>query len=361
MSRVEDFTVHAKEAVLPFHHGALALSLIALAGGAMLLSCNAPPQERAPPERKAEASATPSRDDLAKDNALFLAGATRALKWEEPTEPAKLVGPIYYVGTQGLGSYLISTPDGLILLGTGTPASGPMIAESIQKLGFKPEDIKVLLTWHAHADHAGALAYFKQLAPGAQVAIMAPDVASIEDGGKSDFHYGWDWRTMGWPGVKVDRVLHDGDKVTLGDVTLTALATPGHTRGDTSWTTTVTDNGKTYNVVWPDGLSVNPGYRLARNPSYPGIADDYRRTGERLAALKPDIWLVSHTERFGLDAKRARATTAGAEAFVDREGYAAYIQSQRDAVQAEIERETAASSTEDGVRRGPAPESERAE
>ncbi|WP_292035386.1 MULTISPECIES: subclass B3 metallo-beta-lactamase [unclassified Brevundimonas] len=332
---------------------------VALAGVMLLSACTGSSDEPPAADTKAPAVAPPTREQLAKDNALFLQAATKSLKWEEPAEPTKIVGPIHFVGTQGLGSYLINTPDGLILLGTGTPASGPLIAASIRKLGFRPEDLKVLLTWHAHADHAGALAYFKELAPGAQVAIMEPDVAAIEDGGKSDFHYGWDWRTMGWPAVKVDRVLHDGDTVALGGVTLTALATPGHTRGDTSWTTTVTDNGKTYKVVWPDGLSVNPGYRVARNPSYPGIGDDYRRTGERLAALRPDIWLVSHTERFGLDAKRARAATLGAEAFVDREGYQAYIQAQRDAFEAEVARETAAPSAEDGVRRGPAPASDR--
>ena len=167
----------------------------------------------------AEPAATPSREDLAKNNKMFLQGAIKALKWEQPAEPLKIVGPIYFVGTQGLGSYLFNTSEGLILMGTGTPASGPMIAASIRKLGFRPEDIKVIVTWHAHADHAGAIAYFKQLS-GAQLAVMEGDVAAMEDGGKSDFHYGWDWKTMGWPPANVDRVLHDGDEVTLGDVTL---------------------------------------------------------------------------------------------------------------------------------------------
>ncbi|WP_207904670.1 subclass B3 metallo-beta-lactamase [Novosphingobium sp. PhB165] len=302
------------------------------------------------------ASATqpqPTRDDLARNNKLFLAGAIKTLKWEQPAEPAHIVGPIYFVGTQGLGSYLFHTSDGLILLGTGMPSSGPMIAQSIRKLGFRPEDIKILLTWHAHADHAGALAYFKTLS-GARIAMMEGDVASMEDGGKSDFHYGWDWQTMGWPAAKVDQVLHDGDTVTLGNVTLTALNTPGHTRGDTTWVTTVTDHGKSYKVVWPDGTSVNPGYRVTTNPSYPGIGDDYRRTLARLEALRPDIWLVSHTDRFNLDAKRARAVKLGAAAYVDPEGYRQYIASQRAAFDQEVAREKAAPPDDDGVRRGPA-------
>jgi len=301
------------------------------------------------------AHSQPSRDDLARDNKLFLAGAIKLLKWEQPAEPAHIAGPLYFVGTQGLGSYLFVTSQGLILLGTGMPTSGPMIADSIRKLGFKPEEIKILLTWHAHADHAGALAYFKKLS-GAKIAMMKGDVASMEDGGKSDFHYGWDWKTMGWPPAKVDRVLHDGDTVTLGEVTLTALNTPGHTRGDTTWITTVADQGTRYKVIWPDGTSVNPGYRVTTNPSYPGIADDYRRTLARLETLKPDIWLVSHTDRFGLDAKRTRAETLGAKAYVDPQGYRAYIASQRAAFDQEVAREKAEPAGDDGVRRGPAPD-----
>lgn len=303
----------------------------------------------------AEPAATPSREDLAKNNKMFLQGAVKALKWDQPAEPLKIVGPIYFVGTQGLGSYLFNTSEGLILMGTGTPASGPMIAASIRKLGFRPEDIKVIVTWHAHADHAGAIAYFKQLS-GAQLAVMEGDVAAMEDGGKSDFHYGWDWKTMGWPPANVDRVLHDGDEVTLGDVTLTALNTPGHTRGDTTWTTKVADGGKSYAVVWPDGMSVNPGYRVTTHPSYPGIGNDYRRTLARLQGLKPDIWLVSHTERFDLEAKRARAAKTGAEAFVDPDGYVTYLAAQGKAFEDEVARELAAPPGDDGVRRGPAPD-----
>jgi len=320
-------------------------TLVRLTGlaGAILLTAAGP------------AAAPPTRDNLARDNRMFLQRATKSLRWEVPAAPMPIVGPIYFVGTQGLGSYLIHTSDGLILMGTGLPSSGPMIAASIRKLGFKPEDIKIIVTWHAHADHVGAVAYFKQLS-GAKLAMMEGDVASMQDGGKSDFHYGWDWKTMGWPPAKVDRVLHDGDKVRLGEVELTALATPGHTRGDTSWTTTVVDNDKTYTVVWPDGLSVNPGYRVGDDrPSYRGIGDDYRRIGARLAALKPDIWLVAHVERFDLEGKRARAAQIGAEAFVDPAGYQKYIADQRAAFVAEAARE-ARTSPDDGIKRGPAPD-----
>lgn len=140
--------------------------------------------------------------------------------------------------------------EGNILLNTGTPKSDPMIAESIRKLGFKPEDIKIIINGHGHSDHAGAFAYMKQLS-GAQIVIMQEDVVMIEDGGKSDFHYGKDWQVMGQPPVKVDRVLRDGDTVKLGDLVLSAYHTPGHTRGATTWVTTLIDKGKLTRSSFP--------------------------------------------------------------------------------------------------------------
>jgi metallo-beta-lactamase class B len=142
-----------------------------------------------------------TKEDLAKDNNLFLSLARKVLKWDEPTEPIKIVGPLYFVGTMGLSSWLFTTPEGHILLNTGMPDSGPLIVESIRKLGFKPEDIKIIINGHAHSDHAGAFAYIKELTH-AQLAVMEPDVRPMEDGGKSDFHYGTDWKIMGFPRPK---------------------------------------------------------------------------------------------------------------------------------------------------------------
>lgn len=298
----------------------------------------------------AHQAAQPSRDDLARNNRMFLEGAGKALRWEEPAAPLKIAGPILFVGTQGLGAYLIATGEGHILLNTGMPSSGPMIADSIRRLGLRPEDIEVLLIPHAHVDHAGAIAYLQRLS-GGRLMVMDGDVAAMEDGGRSDFHYGWDWRTMGFPPARVDRVLRDGDTVRLGEVVMTALATPCHTRGDTTWTTTVTDGGRAYVVAWPDGTSINPGYRLARNASYPGIADDCRRTFHRLEMLRPDIFLVSHTERFDLEGKRAQAAQLGARAFVDPEGYRRYVAAQRATFETLLDAEMTAPA-EDGVRRG---------
>ena len=266
----------------------------------------------------------PTKEMLAKDNQLFLTLARQALHWDEPTEPFHIVGPLYYVGTRGLGAYLFVTSDGLILLNTGMPESGPLIAASISQLGFYPPDIELLINSHAHVDHAGALAYMKDLS-GATLALMEGDVAPMEDGGKSDFQYGADWQVMGWPPVAVNRVLHDGDRVALGEVSLTALSTPGHTRGSTTWVTELVQDGKVYLVVFPDGADLNPGYRIMQDPSYPGIEGDYRRTHHRLEMLKPDIWLTAHPELSLMEEKRERAKTEGVAAWVDPEGYRLWV------------------------------------
>ncbi len=281
----------------------------------------------------------PTKEQLAKDNNLFLTIARKALKWDVPTEPVHIAGPLYFVGTAGLSSWLFATSEGHILLNTGMPGSGPMIVDSIKKLGFKAEDIKIIINGHGHADHAGDFAFMKKLS-GAQLAIMEPDVAMIEDGGKSDFHYGKDWKIMGQPPVKVDRVLRDGDTVKLGEVILTAYNTPGHTRGSTTWVTTVVEGGKVYSVAFPDGGGFNPGYRVAGPaPSYSGMTEDYRRTHHTWEMLKPDIWGGHHTEYFDLEGKRERAKTEGVAAWVDPEGYRRFVAGKKSAFEKEVDEE----------------------
>lgn len=279
------------------------------------------------------------RDTLAKNPVLFLKVASKQMKWEEPATPRHIAGPIYFVGTIGLASYLITTTQGNILLYTGLPSSGPMIEKSIRALGFKPEDIKILITGHAHIDHVGAFAYFKKLS-GAQVEIMDAEKELIESGGKTDFHYG-QYSQFQFEPVKVDRVLHDHDTVTLGGVGMTALFTPGHTQGGTTWVMNVIDNGKSYKVVFPDGMSINPGYRVEVHPSYPGIRENYEKTIEILSSLHPDIWLPSHTDFFDFDAKSKRVMPNGENPFADPKGYEKYIASARATLDAEIETETA--------------------
>jgi metallo-beta-lactamase class B len=280
----------------------------------------------------------PTEEELAKDNKLFLRLATTALKWEEPAEPVKIAGPLYFVGTRGLGVFLFATSDGLILMNTGMPSSGPMIEDSIRKLGFKPEDLKILINGHAHIDHAGALAYLRDKF-GAKLAVMKADVAAMESGDKGDYKYADDFV---YPPAKVDRILNDGDTVKLGEIVLTAHATPGHTRGSTTWVTTVVEGGKAYNVVFPDGAGFNPGYRLVKDPSYPGIADNYRRTLHLLEMLKPDIWLAPHNEYYDLEGKRRRAEAEGVNAWVDPEGYRRWVAGKKRAFEEQVDKERAA-------------------
>jgi metallo-beta-lactamase class B len=277
------------------------------------------------------------RETLAKNPKLFVETAAKLLGWNDPAEPTKIVGPLYFVGTKGLGVWLIRTSEGHILLNTGMPSSGPMIEASIRKLGLKPEDVKLLLTCHAHIDHVGGHAYIKKIS-GAQVAMIDAEKDLLQTGGKIDFHSGAHAELWFEP-VTVDRVFRDGDRIKLGDVALTARLTPGHTKGGTTWIMHVVDDGKIYNVVFPDGTSINPGYQVAMDPSYPGIGDDYRRTLHTLELLKPDIWLASHTEMFDFEGKRARAATEGVKAWVDPEGYRLFVAAQREKFEAKVNKE----------------------
>jgi metallo-beta-lactamase class B len=168
------------------------------------------------------------------------------------------------------------------------------------------------------------------------MAVMREDVPAMESGDKGDFKYADDFL---YPPVKVDRVLRDGDTVSLGDVLLTAYLTPGHTRGATTWVANLVVDGKAYVVAFPDGSGFNPGYRLVKDPSYPGIADDYRRTHHMLEMLKPDIWLAQHNEYYDLAGKRERAKTDGVNAWIDPEGYRRFIAGKKRAFEDEVDKE----------------------
>jgi metallo-beta-lactamase class B len=277
----------------------------------------------------------PTKEQLAKDNNLFLSLARRFLKWEEPAEPVTIIGPVHFVGTKGLGAFLITTSEGHVLMNTGMPSSGPMIVESIRKLGFRPEDIKLMINGHAHIDHAGAFAHIKALSR-AEVAIMRDDLALMESGGRDDFKYGDDFA---YEGVKVDRVLRDGDVLRQGDVVLTALHTPGHTKGATTWIVDIVHQGRPIRVAFPDGSGFNPGYRLAKDPIYPGINADFRKTHHFLEMLKPDVWLAQHNEYYDLEGKRKRALSEGPSVWMDPEGYRRFIAGKKLAFEKQVDDE----------------------
>jgi metallo-beta-lactamase class B len=168
---------------------------------------------------------------------------------------------------------------------------------------------------------------------------MKDDVAAMESGGGADFKYGDD---LTFPAVKVDRVLRDRDTIKMGEVLLTAYHTPGHTRGATTWIANIVVDGKAYVVAFPDGAGFNPGYRLAKDPSYPGIAEDYRRTHHLLEMLRPDVWLAQHNEYYDLDGKRERAESQSVNAWIDPEGYRRFIAQKKREFEDQIDAELGA-------------------
>lgn len=247
------------------------------------------------------------------------------------------MGNVYYVGTKEYASYLITTPEGNILINSGPKEAVPLIRESIEKLGFKFSDVKILLISHAHWDHCAGSARIKELT-GAKYMVMDADVPVVESGGKKDFQYAKDADSLFQP-TKVDRVLHDGDEIRLGGVVLVAHLTPGHTRGCTTWTLKLADGGKTYDVVIVGSPNVNPGYKLVGNAEYPQIAQDYERTFRVLKSLPCDVFLGAHGEYYGMEAKFARLGKGTGNPFIDPAGYKAYVSEREHAFETELKKQ----------------------
>ncbi len=271
---------------------------------------------------------------------LLAAPAIAASDYEVPFAAHHVIANIYFVGTKGQANYLITTPAGNILVNSGLETTVPMTKESIAKLGFKYGDTKILLISHAHFDHdAGSALVVKET--GAKYDVMDSDVAVVESGGKNDFNYGDKGGENLYPAVKVDRVLHDGDTVSLGGTVLTAHKTPGHTKGCTTWTMKVKDGGKTLDVVIVGSPNVNPGYVLVGNKKYPGIAQDYEKTFQVLKSLPVDVFLGAHGAYYGMDAKYPKMTAGGANVFIDPAGYKAYIANREAAFRKELAKQQA--------------------
>lgn len=240
-----------------------------------------------------------------------------------PFPPFRIAGNLYYVGTDDLASYLIVTPKGNILINSNLEANVPMIKASIEKLGFKFSDTKILLISHAHFDHAAGSKLIKQQTH-AKYMVMDADVALVQSGGRTDFHYRND-PDIYFPQTKVDKVLHDGDEVKLGGTILSAHLTAGHTEGSTTWTIQVTDHGKQYQVVILGSLSVNAGYKLIDNQTYPNIAQDYKHAFKVAKSLPCDIFLGAHAAFFNLKKKYALLNTNSTNPFIDPENYKSHI------------------------------------
>jgi len=240
---------------------------------------------------------------------------------EDPFPPHRIADGLYYVGSKGLASYLVTTRKGHILINPSFDTTVPLIRGNIEKLGFKIGDVKIILNSHAHDDHVGGMALAKELT-GADVYVMRGDDQTVATGGSSG-QYKYDSR---WKPTPVKRVLDDGAKVTLGGITLVARKTAGHTRGCTTWTMKVKDAGKPLDVVIVGSPNVNPGYQLVDNKDYPQIAADYEKSFQTWKALPCDIFLGAHGNYYGLEAKYPRLAVGKDNPFVDPAGYKAYIE-----------------------------------
>ena len=218
----------------------------------------------------------------------------------KPFPPFRIVGNLYYVGMYEHASYLITTPEGSILINTGVPGTGKTIRANIESLGFKVSDIKILLAMHAHWDHVGDIAEMKRIT-GATFMMEEKDVPVVEAGGVSDYRFPGGGKQTFEP-IKVDLVLKDGDKVKLGGTELTVLHHPGHTKGTTSFTYTVRENGKSYNVGIINMDTINDEVKLTNAPLYPNIIADFSSTFEKQLKLNPDVWVSAHAHHFNLHA-----------------------------------------------------------
>ena len=285
---------------------------------------------------------------------LLLAGALGFAQEESrvprdiPAKPFHIIGNIYYVGpidaggkgTQDSVSYLITTPQGHILLDSVYEETVPVIRENIQKMGFRYQDVKIMINSHAHTDHMAGHKLMKELT-GAQVVISEGDAGVVQDGGRSDFRS--DGREL-WKPFKPDRILRDGEQVRLGGVTLTAHMTPGHTKGVTTWTFVTEEGGRKYNVVIAGGVRLNgPNVPLVGNTKYPNIAEDYAKSFRVLKTLPADVFLGVHGSWFKL-AEKAKLLEKGGgpNPFIDPAGYREYVATFEREYLAQLQKERAA-------------------
>ena len=242
--------------------------------------------------------------------------------WTRPFPAHRVVGNLYAVGTYDLGVFLITSQDGHILINTGLEDSTALIRASIESLGFRLEDVKILLTMQAHWDHTAALAEIKELT-GAEMWATAGDAPVLADGGFSDPHFGG---SVSFEPVSVDKIIADGDLIELGETRLTILETPGHTAGSSSYTMRVREDGRDYNVAIANMGTINPGKQLVVDPTYPGVAEDFAETFRKQKALEVDVWVSAHGSQYGLHGKYEAGQDYSPETFVDPEGFLAAVE-----------------------------------
>jgi metallo-beta-lactamase class B len=243
-------------------------------------------------------------------------------EWAKPYQPFRIAGNLYYVGTYDLACYLITTAHGNILINTGLAASEKQIKQNIKTLGFKFADTKILLTTQAHYDHLGAMAFIKKKT-GAKLMVNEKDAAVLKDGGSSDYALGG--ATSSFKPVTPDRLLQDGDTITLGNMQLVMLHHPGHTKGSCSFLFTIKDEQKAYKVLIANMPTIVTDSSFEKVNSYPAIAADYAYTLKAMKNISFDIWLASHASQFNLHSKHKPGDAYNPDAFKDQAGYDAAI------------------------------------
>jgi metallo-beta-lactamase class B len=254
--------------------------------------------------------------------------------WITAFPPHRVGGNLYYVGSRDLASFLVTTSQGHILINSNLVSSPPQIRAAVEKLGFHWSDVKILLISHAHFDHCAGSAQIKR-ETGARYMVLDADAPEVGAGGAGNFRYGNE-KDMLYPAAKVDRILHDGEKVEFGGATLVARKTAGHTKGCTTWTMMVAESGKSFDAVIVGSPNVNPGYNLTNDPKYPQMAADYAATFRTLHSLPCDIFLGAHGGYYDMLAKYAKLQAGDKNAFVDPAGYKAYVADREQAFRTEL-------------------------
>lgn len=242
--------------------------------------------------------------------------------WTEPFPGYRVIGNLYGVGTAGLGVFLITSDEGHILINTGLEDSTPLIRENIESVGYRLEDIRILLTMQAHWDHTAALAEIREIT-GAEMWATAGDAKVLEDGGFSDPHFGGQ---VSFRPVEVDRIISDGEIIELGDISLRVHHHPGHTEGSSSYSMQVTEDGRDYDVVVANMGTINEGKRLVVDPTYPGVAEDFARTYASQKAMNVDVWVAAHGGQYGLLDKYRPGQEYSPDTFLDPEGFFAEVE-----------------------------------
>ena len=242
--------------------------------------------------------------------------------WTTPFPGHRVIANLYAVGTYGLGVFLITSEEGHILINTGLEDSTPLIRKNIESVGFRLEDIKILLTMQAHWDHTAALAGIMEIA-GAEMWATSGDARVLEDGGFSDPHFGG---RQSFSPVGVDRIIGEGEVIELGDIRLRVHEHPGHTEGSSSYSMQVSENGRDYDVVIANMGTINAGKRLVVDPTYPGVADDFARTYSSQKAMDVDVWVSAHGGQYGLHEKYEPGQPYSPDTFVDPQGFLAAVE-----------------------------------